>query len=300
MLSTCVSQLRRTTPLVQCLTNAVVTQFTANALLAAGAAPAMVDTPEEAAEFAQVASAVLINLGTPTAPTYSAMREAIRSANHHGVPWVLDPVACGGPAARSDFAADIARRCPAAIRANPSEIRALAAFIASRQVATSEKLTEAPSGGRGVDSTDAVESALPAAVELAAATGAVIAVSGARDLIVSRTGDCTRITWLTSGDPLMQRVVGTGCSLGALTAAYLGINRSLRGESALSLAPVELLEAPMSAHDAVLAAHAHAGAAGIAAARQANAPGSFAQAWIDYLYTLSPEEISDVVTIDDH
>jgi hydroxyethylthiazole kinase len=50
---------------VQCLTNAVVTNFTANVLLAIGAAPAMVDIPEEASQLAPVASGVLINLGTP-------------------------------------------------------------------------------------------------------------------------------------------------------------------------------------------------------------------------------------------
>ena len=36
-------RMRDTGPLVQCLTNSVVTNFTANVLLAAGAAPAMVD-----------------------------------------------------------------------------------------------------------------------------------------------------------------------------------------------------------------------------------------------------------------
>lgn len=294
MLSTYVSTLRSTTPLVQCLTNTVVTQFTANALLAAGAAPAMVDTPEEAAEFAQVASAVLVNLGTPTAPTYSAMREAIRGATTGGVPWVLDPVACGGPAARSDFAADVAMRHPAAIRANPSEIRALATMVIPPTASALNDRGETPSGGRGVDSTDAVESALPAAIILAATTGAVIAVSGPRDLIVSGSGEKTRITWLTSGDALMQRVVGTGCSLGALTAAYLGACRNpgdKSGESAV---------VAVSPHDAVLTAHAHAGAAGIAAARRASAPGSFAQAWIDSLYTLTATEIAALVLVDDH
>ena len=42
-------------PLVQCITNSVVTGFTANALLALGAAPAMVDNLDEAPVFAGVA-----------------------------------------------------------------------------------------------------------------------------------------------------------------------------------------------------------------------------------------------------
>jgi hydroxyethylthiazole kinase len=261
MTATRLYHLRRTTPLVQCLTNTVVTQFTANALLAAGASPAMVDTPEEAAEFARVADGVLVNLGTPTAAGYTAMREAVRGAGDAGHPWVLDPVACGGAAARSAFAADIVRHRPAAVRGNPSEIRALAGATGS--------------AGRGVDATDEVESALAAARELARTTGAVVAVSGPRDLIVSAGGDGDRITWLTSGDPLMQRVVGTGCALGALTAAYLGAEQS-------------------DPHAAVVAAHAHAGAAGQLARRTASAPGSFAVAWLDALFTVTGDDLDEL------
>ena len=84
---------RARTPLVHCLTNTVVQTITANALLAAGAAPAMVDAPEEAGDFAEVASAVLVNVGTVHARTAEAMRRAARSAGAAGTPWVLDPVA---------------------------------------------------------------------------------------------------------------------------------------------------------------------------------------------------------------
>ncbi|MDN6304787.1 MAG: hydroxyethylthiazole kinase [Corynebacterium sp.] len=253
-----ISSLRRDQPLVQCITNQVVPQVTANVLLAAGAAPAMVATPEEAAEFAALASGLLVNTGSPTAAQYTAMREAVRGANAAGTPWVLDPVACGGPAARTEFAREVVLRRPAAVRGNASEVIALAGRSG---------------GGRGVDATDEVDTALQAARSLTERTGGVVAVSGARDLIVS-TG---RVTWLTSGDPMMQRVIGTGCSLGALTAAYLGAAAS----------------AGTDAHDAVLAAHAHVGAAGTLAARddsgQLRGPGGFAVAWLDALDTVSQD-----------
>ena len=95
-------------------------------------------------------------------------------------------------------------------------------------------------GGHGVDSVRSVEDALPAARALAERTGGVVAVSGPVDLIVSPG----RETWLTSGDPLLTRVSGSGCALGALCAAYLGLGG-----------------AGVDSHDAVLAAHAHLGAA---------------------------------------
>ncbi len=251
--------LRETTPLVQCLTNTVVMEITANALLAAGASPAMADAPDEAADFAAIASGVLINPGTPSTAQYEGMHEAIRGANAAGTPWVMDPVAAGVFPGRTTWLRSLLDARPHAIRGNASEISALAGL---------------GSGGRGVDATDEVASALPAARELAARTGGVVAVSGPRDLIVSEG----RTTWLESGHPLLQKVIGTGCSLGALTAAYLGA------------APDRL-----DPHDAVLAAHAHAGAAGQVAARTTDAPGSFAVAWIDALHQLTADEVNGLV-----
>lgn len=258
---TVLEALREATPLVQCLTNSVVMEITANALLAAGASPAMVDTPEEAASFATVANGVLINAGTPSTAQYSGMREAIRGANEAGNPWVMDPVGAGGLEHRTKFLVSILSSRPSAIRGNASEVTALAGL---------------GSGGRGVDSLDSVADALPAARTLSTHYGAVVAVSGEVDLIVSEG----RTSWLTSGDPMMQNVIGTGCALGALSAAYLGISG-------------------VDPHDAVLVAHAHCGAAGQIAAQSSKAPGSFAVAWIDALYSLDAAQINDLVRVEE-
>ena len=74
-------EMRRRAPLVHCLTNHVVTNFTANVLLAAGAAPAMIHDPEESAIFAGVASALLVNVGTIEREQAEAMRRAVAAAN---------------------------------------------------------------------------------------------------------------------------------------------------------------------------------------------------------------------------
>src|SRR3954447_13939422 len=139
------SALRAQTPLVQCLTNVVAAQWTANVLLAVGAAPAMVDNPQEAGDFAAVAGGVLINLGTPYEETAAAMRLAVQAALAHQKPWVLDPVAVGGVAWRTKLAHELlAQAAPAVIRGNASEVLALAGG----------------SGGRGVESIDTPEAAL--------------------------------------------------------------------------------------------------------------------------------------------
>ena len=95
---------RRSTPLVHCMTNTVVPEVTANVLLAVGAAPAMIDLPEEAQIFAGIASALLINVGNGSAEQHAGMRLAAPAAVAAGRPWVLDPVAVGGLPVRTALA----------------------------------------------------------------------------------------------------------------------------------------------------------------------------------------------------
>ncbi|AGE85677.1 hydroxyethylthiazole kinase [Cronobacter sakazakii] len=195
-----VTQLRRHAPLVHCITNDVVQNFTANVLLALGASPAMVVDTDEAAQFAAIADALLINLGTLTRPQQQAMRAAIDSACAAGKPWTLDPVAVGVLTLRTEFAQEILARRPAAIRANASEIRALAGESG---------------GGRGVDATESAHHAREAARLLARRSGAVVAVTGEVDYIT----DGERTVAVEGGTAMLTRVVGTGCALSAVVAA---------------------------------------------------------------------------------
>lgn len=196
--------LRAAPPLVQCLTNVVVSQWTANVLLAAGAAPAMVDNAHEAAGFAAISGGVLVNLGTPFDDTAAAMLAAVSSAGEAGVPWVLDPVAVGVMQWRTTLAQQlITANAPAIIRGNASEILALAGG----------------SGGKGVDSIDSAEDAVEVAKALARQHGTVVAVSGAIDHLT----DGERVVMLANGHPLMTQVTGVGCALGALMAAFAGV-----------------------------------------------------------------------------
>ena len=251
---------REATPLVHCMTNTVVPEVTANVLLAVGAAPAMIDLPEEAEIFAGLASALLINVGNGSAEQHEGMRRAVPAALAAGKPWVLDPVAVGGLPVRTQLARDLLTHRPAAIRANASEILGLAGTSA---------------GGRGVDSTDEVDAAVDTARQLNADTGAVVGISGPTDLIVS----AGRVTRVTGGDEMLQLVIGTGCSLGATVAACLAVAEDR--------------------HDAVVAAHALFGAAGIVAARDAKGPGSYRELWLDALHALTPAEVVELVNIEE-
>ncbi|AZZ49127.1 hydroxyethylthiazole kinase [Rathayibacter rathayi NCPPB 2980 = VKM Ac-1601] len=243
--------LRTAEPLVQCITNAVVIGFTANSLLALGASPAMCDLPGEAGVFAGLASAVLVNLGTPGAEQREGAREAVAAATRAGTPWVLDPVAVGPLPVRTALAIELLEARPAIIRGNASEILALAG---------------AGAGGRGVDAVDSVEQALDSARRLARRTGGIVAVSGAVDLVT----DGERVVRVTGGHPLLTRVTGSGCALGAVMAAFLG--------------------AGVRPLDAAVDACAVWGLAAERAATTSSGPGSFAVGLLDALAALQPAE----------
>jgi hydroxyethylthiazole kinase len=235
---------RAQSPLVQCLTNSVVVNFTANALLAVGAAPAMVDIPQEAGAFAAIASGVLINLGTPTAEQRLAMVEAAVAASASGTPWVLDPVAIGALPVRTALAHELAGHRPTIVRGNASEIMALAG---------------AGGGGRGVDSSDDVERALGAAASLAVTAGSAVAVSGPVDLVT----DGTRTARIANGHPLLTRVTGGGCALGAIMAAFASVDED-RWATTVAAVTVYTVAAEIAADNSA-------------------GPGSFAVAFIDAL-----------------
>ena len=90
-LTSAIDRLRTRGPLVHNITNFVVMNSTANALLAVGASPAMVHALDEVADFAPIAQALVINIGTLSAPWVAAMEKAVEAANAAGVPWILDP-----------------------------------------------------------------------------------------------------------------------------------------------------------------------------------------------------------------
>ncbi|MEN9224055.1 MAG: hydroxyethylthiazole kinase [Thermostichus sp. HHBFW_bins_43] len=239
--------LRAQCPLVQCLTNRVSTNFMANALLAVGASPAMVDNPEEAGLFARVASAVLINLGTPTQAQVEAMRLAAAAAHEAGKPWVLDPIGAGGLPWRGGIALELLQHHPAMIRGNASEIIGLAGL---------------GEGARGVDSTAEPSAAVDSALKLLDHARAVSA-SGAVDHVVGRVAETPTLIRIGGGNALLTRVTAAGCALGALAAAYGAVTAD-----------------PFTA---LVAAHTHVAVASELAAEQATRPGSFAVAFLDAL-----------------
>ena len=246
-------RMRATSPLVQCITNYVAMNVSANVLLAAGASPAMVHTQEEAGEFAAIAGALTVNIGTLSPQWVAGMKAAITGASGAGKPWVLDPVAHFATAYRRQTVSELLSLKPAIIRGNASEIIALGG---------------GQSAGQGVDSGDPVEQAEGAAQQLSLSTGAVVAVTGAVDFVT--LGE--RAVRVSGGSALMPKVTALGCSLTGLVGAFAAI-------------------APDGPFEATIAALATFAAAGEIAGQKAEGPGSFAVQFLDALNSLPSSEL---------
>ena len=214
----CMENVRKKKPLVHCITNYVTVNDVANVILAAGASPIMADALEEAAEIARLCGGVCINIGTLNRRTIEAMFAAGREAAELGRPVLIDPVGAGASRFRTETATRlIAEVRPTAVRGNMSELRALVSGDGNTQ-------------GVDASSVDAVsEDNLSEAVgfvkKAAAKFGAVVAVTGAIDLVA----DADTCLVIRNGRPEMGSITGTGCQLSGLAAAYLAAN----GERAL-------------------------------------------------------------------
>ncbi len=248
-----VERIRATRPLVHNITNYVVMNLTANALLALGASPVMAHAADEAADMAKIAQALVLNLGTLSRPWIEAMQLAAAAARARGIPIVLDPVGAGATRFRTASALNLLQSFrPSIVRGNASEIRALT---------LAERVT------KGVDSRHDSADALDAARELHDVYGVVVSISGPVDIIVGGP----RVLRVSNGHPLMPRVTGLGCTATALTAAFAAVNPSLPAAAAHAMAVM--------------------GIAGEMAAEGAAGPASLEVRFIDALYALTEDDV---------
>ncbi len=247
-------RIREQRPLIHQITNFVVMNETANATLAIGALPVMAHAPEEVAEMATVAGALVLNIGTLTLEWINSMLIAARAANRAGVPVVLDPVGAGATALRTRSAQRILDEVEVAVvRGNAAEVATLAGRAAEI---------------RGVESVGGGDDLADLATAAAAALRCTVAVTGPVDAVSDgRTTVC-----VANGDPMLAMVTGTGCIASAITGCFAAV-----GRDNLLAAAVEALVT--------------LGVAGEDAAARSSGPGSFHVALYDALYALSPDTI---------
>ena len=205
---------RRSCPLIHNITNYVTVNDVANAILACGASPVMSDEPDDVSDITSICAGLNINIGTLNKMSIEAMHIAGMRAKELGHVVLLDPVGAGASRLRTETASDIVRKIhPDIIRGNISEIKTLSLGGGSTM-------------GVDADAADAVtEENLDEMVRVAkaysASSGAVIAITGAIDLVA----DSEKCYVIRNGRPEMSRITGTGCQLSGIATAFAAANR---------------------------------------------------------------------------
>ncbi|ASE64126.1 hydroxyethylthiazole kinase [Chryseobacterium indologenes] len=249
-----VQLVRQKSPLVHNITNYVVMNNTANALLAAGASPIMAHAHSEIKEMVSIAHALVVNIGTLDEYWAESMRLAAETAHMLHKPWVLDPVGAGATSFRDQTLQHLLQFHPTVIRGNASEIIALAK--------THTTVT------KGVDSTAASYDAVEAAQILVNRYNTIVCISGKTDIILSQNQSIQ----IKNGHALMTKVTGLGCSATALIGAFIGVTEDKSSGTAAAMALL--------------------GIAGELAVRESNGPGSLQVHLTDKLYNMTEEEFT--------
>lgn len=251
-----IQQVKEQSPLIHNITNYVVMNNTANALLAAGASPVMAHAKAEVKDMVGIAGALVINIGTLDEYWSEAMLMAAETAQSLGKPWILDPVGAGATPYRNEILHKLLEHHPTVIRGNASEILAL-----SKSSSATTK---------GVDSTASSDDSVQAARALVDEYGAVVCISGETDIIVDNKGQSIR---LKNGHPMMTKITGLGCSASALIAAFTAVVEDKT--------------------EATTAAMALLGVAGQLSAADSAGPGSLQLNILDKLYTITEAEFNE-------
>src|SRR3989338_93359 len=132
--------IRESRALILNLTNFVVMNTTANALLAIGASPIMAHAPEELAELTTISRALVLNIGTLDAFWIKNIFLAAQFAFAKNKPVVFDPVGAGASQLRTQTALDLLKTgYITVLRGNASEIIALDQKTKTKGVDATEK-----------------------------------------------------------------------------------------------------------------------------------------------------------------
>jgi hydroxyethylthiazole kinase len=215
-------RVRDKAPVVHHLTNWVTIYDCAQIVKTLGASPVMAHAPEEAADMTNIASAVVLNIGTLTVDFIEAMKVAARAANRKRIPVILDVCGAGATSLRDAKVLELLDQTKInIIKGNASEI----ARVSGENVQT-----------QGVDTTDVAGDLKKLAQSLAVRRHATVVATGKVDVVADSTG----ITLIKNGNALMSRVVGTGCMAASVIGTFAAVEADYRLAAAAGLACYEI------------------------------------------------------------
>ena len=253
---------RQKCPLIHNITNYVTVNDCANIVLACGASPIMADDKDEVSEITTVCAGLNINIGTLNSRTIASMLIAGKRANECDHPVVLDPVGAGASKLRTKTAMQLLNEVKfAVIRGNISEITTLASGSGTTKgvdADVADKVTE-----------ENLDDVIAFAKAFAKKTGAVIAITGAIDIVT----DHKKAYCIRNGHPMMSAITGTGCQLSAMTAAFVTANP----------------DHPLEAAAAAAAAMGYAGEVAHSRLTAMDGNATYRNYIIDAIYRMTPE-----------
>ncbi|MDE8563514.1 hydroxyethylthiazole kinase [Anoxybacillus rupiensis] len=210
-------QVRKANPLVHNITNVVVTNFTANGLLALGASPVMAYAKQEVADMARIAGALVLNIGTLNEQEIEAMLIAGKAANEQRVPVIFDPVGAGATPYRTETARKIVGELNiAVIRGNAAEI---ANVIGERWEI------------KGVDAAEGSGDVVALAKKAAQQLKMTVAITGKDDVVT----DGATVYVVHNGHSLLTKVTGTGCLVTSVIGAFAAVEKDYAAAATAAL-----------------------------------------------------------------
>ena len=253
-------RVRQQKPVIHHLTNWVTIYDCAQVVKTLGASPVMAHALEEVAEMAQIASALVLNIGTLTADFVEAMKLAAQSGNRKGIPVILDVCGAGATALRDQKCLELLNEVRVdVIKGNASEV----ARVSGASVIT-----------RGVDATEVASDLVLLAEKLADQCKATVVITGKVDIVTD--GNTTYL--VKNGHPMMTHVVGTGCMATSVIGAFAAVEPDLSLAATCALACYEI--------------------AAELAAEKASGPASFKERLFDCLYNLDHETVDRMQKIE--
>ncbi|WP_445491007.1 hydroxyethylthiazole kinase [Niallia sp. 03133] len=257
------SRVREKQPLIHNITNVVVTNFTANGLLALGASPVMAYAKEEVAEMATIADALVLNIGTLTAENVENMIIAGKAANLANTPVILDPVGAGATSYRTESVRKIMKEVKIALlRGNIAEVANVAGIKAVI---------------KGVDAVGVKEDPISIAVAASQAIDAPVVITGQKDIVTD--GKSTFL--ISNGHPLLTKVTGAGCLLSSVIAAFIAVEENIIAACAAGLVT-------------------YGAAAEMAAKKvQEQGPGSFQIELLNHLAAINEADVKQLMKIEE-
>jgi len=253
------NKVRETKPLIHHITNWVTIYDCANMTRTFGALPVMAHAPEEVKEMTNIASALVLNIGTLTVDLINTMIIAAKQANEKGIPVVIDAVGVGATKLRTDKVLEILDSVKIdIIKGNSSEIGILAGAKAET---------------KGVEAISVDGDLVELAKSLAEQRQATVVITGKEDIIANK-----EVYICKNGHDMMGSIVGTGCMAASVIGSFAAIEKDYAKAAAAALTCY--------------------GIAGELAAKESKGPGSYKENFYDEVFNLNEQKVKDMAKLE--